>query len=106
MHFAHDERHFRKMLDEMWRVLKPRGLFFARLASSIGIEGLILPVGGAGRYLLPDGSERFLVDEATLVSAVERLGARWLDPLKTTNVQNQRCMTTWVLQKGTGIGRN
>jgi len=106
LHFACDERHFHAMLDEMWRVLKPGGLFFARLASSIGIEGLVLPVGGAGRYLLPDGSERFLVNEATLVSAVERLGAEWLDPLKTTNVQNQRCMTTWVLRKGIGIGRN
>ena len=98
LHFARDARHFRAMLDEMWRVLEPGGLFFARLASSIGIEELITPAGG-GRYLLPDGSERFLVDEAALVSAAEEIGAAWLDPLKTTNVQNQRCMTTWVLRK-------
>lgn len=103
LHFARDERRFNAMLNEMWRVLRPGGLFFARLASSIGIEGLITPLGdGGGRYLLPDGSERFLVDEATLVSAAERLGAVWLEPLKTTNVQNQRCMTTWVLRKATG----
>ena len=25
--------------------------------------------------------------------------ARCVDPLKTTNVQNQRCMTTWVIEK-------
>jgi ubiquinone/menaquinone biosynthesis C-methylase UbiE len=103
MHFARDAGHFRAMLSEMWRVLAPGGLFFARLASSIGIEELITPVGG-GRYHLPDGSERFLVDQAALVSATEELGAAWLDPLKTTNVQNLRCMTTWVLRKAGGAG--
>jgi ubiquinone/menaquinone biosynthesis C-methylase UbiE len=99
LHFARDERHFKEMLGEMWRVLKPGGFFFARLASSIGIEKLIEPVG-SGRYSLPDGSERFLVDEELLNSMTEQLGGIWLEPLKTTNVQNLRCMTTWVLQKG------
>jgi hypothetical protein len=28
-----------------------------------------------------------------------RLGAQLMDPLKTTNVQWQRCMTTWCLAK-------
>jgi tellurite methyltransferase len=97
LHFAMNEQHFNRMLDEMRRVLKPGGLFFARLASSIGIEGLIKPVGN-GRYLLPDGSERFLVDSESLISATNRLGAEWVEPIKTTNVQNLRCMTTWVLR--------
>ena len=98
LHFATDERHFNNMLDEMWRVLRPKGLFFARLASSIGIESLVSPLEGR-RFLLPDGTERFLVDEELLASTTKRLGADWLEPLKTTNVQNLRCMTTWVLRK-------
>jgi tellurite methyltransferase len=98
LHFAADEQHFNRMLEEMWRVLRPGGLFFARLASSIGIERLVSPVKGR-RFLLPDGSERFLVDEEMLTSATNRLGAKWLEPLKTTNVQNLRCMTTWVLRR-------
>lgn len=98
LHFAADGQHFDKMLVEMWRVLKPQGLFFARLASSIGIENLIIPIGG-GRYLLPDGSERFLVDEKLLISKTNQMGGVWLEPLKTTNVQNLRSMTTWVLRK-------
>lgn len=98
LHFARDRRHFDRMLDEMWRVLKPGGMLFARLASSIGIESLIRPVGN-GWFSLPDGSERFLVDEGMLAAAAERLGARRLEPLKTTNVENLRCMTTWVLEK-------
>jgi SAM-dependent methyltransferase len=98
LHFARDRQHFDRMLDEMWRVLKPGGMLFARLASSIGIEALIKPVGN-GWFSLPDGSDRFLVDEDTLAVASERLGARRLEPLKTTNVENLRCMTTWVLEK-------
>lgn len=98
LHFARDEAHFHQMLYEMWRVLQQGGLFFARLASSIGIEQRIEHVGN-GRYLLPDGSERFLVDEKLLMAAADKLDAVWIEPLKTTNVQNLRCMSTWVLAK-------
>ena len=98
LHFAEDEEHFNAMLEEMWRVLKRGGIFFARLASTIGIESRVRLIRERW-YLLPDGSERFLVDEALLAAAAERLGAKWLEPLKTTNVGNKRCMTTWVLRK-------
>ena len=98
LHFARDDHHFGAMLRGTWRVLKPGGLFFCRLASSIGIEELIQPIGGR-RYLLPDGSERYLVDEALLVNLTHELGGQLLDPLKTTVVQNQRSMTTWVVRK-------
>jgi tellurite methyltransferase len=99
LHFARDEAQFDRMLDGMWRVLRPGGLFFARLASTIGIEPLVQPLQGR-RYLLPDGTERFLVDEAMLLSVADQLGGSWIEPLKTTVVQNQRSMTTWVLRKG------
>ncbi len=99
LHFAENEPHFKKMLAEMWRVLKPEGLFFARLASSIGIEDKINLIGD-GRYLLPDGSERFLVNEEMVRLTTKEFGGVWLEPVKTTNVQNLRCMTTWVLLKG------
>jgi tellurite methyltransferase len=99
LHFARDEEHFDRMLDEMWRVLRPGGLFFARLASTIGLEGRIRPLGGRW-FLLPDGSERFLVDAAMLQKTTGRLSGTWLDPLKTTLVQDLRSMSTWVLRKG------
>ena len=98
LHFADDETHFERMLGEMWRVLKPGGMFFARLASSMGIETLIEPIAGR-RYQLPDGSTRFLVDENMLAAAELKLNAERVEPLKTTNVENLRCMTTWVLAK-------
>lgn len=98
LHFARDEGHFHAMLREMWRVLRPGGLLFARLASSIGIETRIRPLGGR-RYRLPDGSDRFLVDEAMLLALTAELGGALADPIKTTNVQNLRCMTTWCVFK-------
>ena len=98
LHFADDEAHFDRMIREMWRVLKPGGLFFARLASTIGLEDRVQALEGR-RYRLPDGTERFLVDEAMLRHYGERLGGALLEPVKTTNVQNLRCMTTWCLGK-------
>jgi SAM-dependent methyltransferase len=103
LHFASDDSQFHAMLASMWRVLKPGGLFFCRLASSIGMADRMIPRGGR-RFLLPDGSERYLVDEALLLELTGQLGGELLDPLKTTIVQNQRCMTTWVLRKSTDAG--
>jgi ubiquinone/menaquinone biosynthesis C-methylase UbiE len=98
LHFARDDTQFRAMLEGAWRVLKPGGLFFCRLASSIGIEQQVEPIAGR-RHRLPDGSERYLVDEALLISLTRELGGELLDPIKTTVVQNQRSMTTWVVRK-------
>ena len=98
LHFADDERQFNEILREMWRVLKPSGILFVRLASTIGIENKVEKLAEQ-RYLLPDGSERFLVDEEMLLKATESLGGMLIEPIKTTNVQNLRCMTTWIVQK-------
>jgi tellurite methyltransferase len=98
LHFAENEAHFQHMLHEMWRVLRPGGLLFVRLASSIGIEAKVVPLG-LNRYRLPDRSIRFLVDEERLMKTTEKLQGILLDPIKTVNVANQRCMTTWCLKK-------
>jgi SAM-dependent methyltransferase len=98
LHFARDDDHFKAMLQGTWRVLKPGGLLFCRLASTIGMETRMHGIGGR-RFLLPDGSERYLVDEALLIQLTNQLGGQLVDPLKTTVVQDQRCMTTWVMRK-------
>lgn len=96
LHFARDEDHFKIMLSELWRVLKPGGMFFSRLGSRIGMD--FERVQG-GRYVVGDGSVWFLVDEEMLTQLVEEMNAVLVDPLKTTIVQDYRCMTTWVLRK-------
>ena len=100
LHFAHDEKHFYNMLQSMFRVLRPNGYFFARLASDIGLEEEVILLGNR-RYLLPDGSERFLVNEGMLLAYTHEFGELY-EPIKTTNVQNMRCMTTWCVQKRKG----
>jgi SAM-dependent methyltransferase len=98
LHFARDDAHFAAMLEAMWRVLAPRGLFFCRLASDIGMEGRFHPLGGRWFELL-DGSERYLVGADLLRRETARLGGELADPIKTTVVDGMRCMTTWVARK-------
>ena len=99
LHFARDEEEWHAMMNEMWRVLKSGGIFFARLASTIGMEDKIELIEGR-RYHLPDGSDRFLVNEAMLMTITESLGGEFLEPIKTVVVQNMRAMTTWIVRKG------
>lgn len=98
LHLARDDAQFDRMLQGSWRVLKPGGLFFCRIASTIGMEGRFEQIEGS-RYRSPDGAERYLVDAAKLGAIGERLGAEPVEHLKTTVVQNQRSMTTWVVRK-------
>jgi len=98
LHFATDDDHFRAMLAGTWRVLKPGGMLFCRLASSIGIENQIRQIAGRG-FHLPDGSERYLVDAPLLLKLTAELGGHLGDPLKTTVVQDQRSMTTCIVRR-------
>jgi tellurite methyltransferase len=96
LHFARDDRHFRAMLAELWRVLRPGGMLFCRLGSRIGMDFELVH---DNIFLLGDGSEWFLVDEEMLLQLTETMNGVMVDPLKTTIVQDYRCMTTWVLRK-------
>ena len=96
LHFARDEQHFLGMVAELWRVLRPGGLLFCRLGSRIGME--FKRVRG-NSYRVGDGAEWFLVDEGVLLEMTRQMNAVLVDPLKTTVVQDYRCMTTWVLRK-------
>jgi SAM-dependent methyltransferase len=105
LHFARDEAQLEAMVRGLWRVLRPGGMLFCRLASTIGAgEGMAFePVGGR-RFRMSHGAEWLLVDEAMLMELTRRLGGELVDPLKTTVVQGQRCMTTWVVKKKAAPG--
>jgi len=98
LHFARDEAHWRAMMREMWRMLKPGGIFFARLASSAGVEGEVEHLGGR-RYRLPGGVEWLLSDERMLRETTDALRGELLEPLKTVVVHGARAMSVWCLRK-------
>ena len=97
LHFARDDDHWLAMLRDMWRVLAPGGFMFARLATTVG-QTRLRPLGG-GRYVMPDGDTRYLVDHERLMAVTSELGGSLLDPLKSTVVHDRRSMGTWVVRK-------
>ncbi len=96
LHFARDDRHFLSMVEELWRILRPGGMLFTRLGSRIGMDFERIR---DNIYRIGDGSEWLLVDEAVLLRMTEQMNAVLVDSLKTTVVQDHRCMTTWVVRK-------
>ena len=100
LHFARDEKHFLAMVEELWRCVRPGGMLFCRLGSRIGMD--FERVRGH-IYRIGDGAEWFLVDEAVLLQMARQMQGILVDPLKTTIVQDYRCMTTWVLRKPVAV---
>lgn len=98
LHFSRNENHFTDILGEMLRVLMVNGSIFIRMASNIGIENLIVPLGN-GIYAIPDCTERFLLTREILETVMNKFELSLLEPIKTTNVNDERCMSTLVLQK-------
>jgi SAM-dependent methyltransferase len=100
LHFARNDAHFDAMVCDLWRVLRPGGMLFCRLGSTIGMEfGRADNAGSERLFRMADGQTWYLVDEAILVELIRKLGGKLIDPLKTTVVQGVRCMTTWVVRK-------
>ena len=98
LHFAKNTAHFNSMMKEMVRVLKPNGSLFIRITSDIGIENKVTLIED-GVYNIPDGTVRFLLTRSLLNTLVHDLNLSFIDPLKTVNVNDIRCMATLLLKK-------
>ena len=98
LHFAKNTDHFHDMISELVRVLKPKGSLFIRMTSDIGIEQSVELIAD-GVYRIPDSSKRFLLTRALLQNIIQKHDLLFLEPLKTVNVNDLRCMSTLVLQK-------
>jgi tellurite methyltransferase len=98
LHFAENTAQFNCMLFEMVRILKPGGTLFIRIASDIGIENKVELIAD-GVYTIPDGSERFLLTRSLLADCMKQNRLSFAEPVKTTNVDDMRCMSTLLLQK-------
>lgn len=95
LHFAKDEAHFYKMFAELVRVLKTNGSLFIRVASDIGLDGNT-------PYLKESKTDRegtFFITRTIINEVLKNYALELIDPIKTTNVQDMRAMTTLVLRK-------
>ena len=101
LHFAENENHFQQMVAELDRVLKPGGLLFARMATDVGILDQAKPLDD-GKFLLPDGSVRFLLTHKLLDEMMAKFGFEFVEPYKSVVVDGNRSMSTLVLKKNPG----
>jgi len=98
LHVLPDRATFDKALRETWRVTAPSGTWFARLASTLSMEQA--EHLGDGRYRMPGTQWDILPSSLQqMLDWTQQMGGTLLDPIKTLNVQNQRAMATWVMQK-------
>lgn len=98
LHFAENHSHFEQMFGEMIRVLKPGGSLFVRVATDVGMEGKLAPLGH-GRFHLPDGTDRYLLTRPMLEAQMQHHQLHWLEPFKTVLVDEVRSMAVLVLGK-------
>jgi len=98
LHFAQNTQQFKRMVAELFRVLKPGGSLFIRMTSNFGIEDKVQSISD-GVYYLPDTTNRFLLTSDLVAYLKETFSFTYLEPLKTVNVNNMRCMSTLVLKK-------
>jgi tellurite methyltransferase len=98
LHFAENHSHFDNMMSEIYRVTKRTGLIFIRTASSIGIEDKLEPSQN-GVYDIPDGSKRYLTNRAQIADLIKKYKLEFVEPLKTVNVADLRCMSNLILRK-------
>ncbi|HIP27012.1 MAG TPA: class I SAM-dependent methyltransferase [Flavobacteriaceae bacterium] len=98
LHFANNEIHFFKMFSELFRVLKTNGTLFIRMTSDFGIENSVNEIEN-GVYDIPDGSTRFLLTNTILEKLKNKYNFDFIEPLKTVNVNNLRCMSTLIIKK-------
>lgn len=99
LHFARDEDHFMIMVGEMIRVLKQGGIFWLRMCTDAGRILEEATSIGNNRFLLPDGSERFVLTSVLLKSMVDKFGLRHLEPPKSVMVHGLRSMGVFVFEK-------
>ncbi len=98
LHFAQNKQQFKRMVAELFRVLKPGGSLFIRMTSNFGIEDKVQSISD-GVYYLPDTTNRFLLTSDLVAYLKETFSFTYLELLKTVNVNNIRCMSTLVLKK-------
>jgi ubiquinone/menaquinone biosynthesis C-methylase UbiE len=96
LHFAKSHDHFWTMLNELLRVLKKGGFLLFRMTSWHTFDHV--PRTNSGLVTIADG-ERYMLDIEDFRNFTKEKGYSLVEPIKTTNVDGLRAMTTILSQK-------
>ena len=89
LHFAHDESHFFRMIDELLRVLKPSGSLFVRMNSQ----------GASKGHLSAQKPPFFLLTPALSEQLLTRYPLRWREPPCTVHREGEVAQSILILEK-------
>lgn len=85
IHFANNQDHFEKMIQELHRCLKKEGFLFIRMATDVGIKH--------------DQTFPFVLDEKNIERTFLNNGFRFLEPWKSVVVEGKRSMGVFSVLK-------
>lgn len=98
LHFCTSHSEFDSYFKKLWELLSVNGTIFIRMTSDLATKhSYIIDTNGVAQ--LPDNSTRYLLTRNKLDELENKYSFDYLDPIKTTNVADLRCMTTLVLKK-------
>ncbi|MDB9882527.1 hypothetical protein OAD66_05275 [Bacteroidia bacterium] len=86
------------MVSFLANLLSEDGILFIRMASNFATRVPFI-INENGKSNLPDGSTRYLLNQSQLNKVMIVNELSFLEPLKTVNVNDERCMSTLVLTK-------
>ena len=98
-HFATSKAHFKCLFAEHIRVMKIGGTLFIRMTSQFGLAPKSLRIVEEGIYVLPDGTQRFLISYSLVKELQEEFHLKLIEPIKTVNVSDERAMAVLMFQK-------
>lgn len=98
LHFAESHNHFHAMIHSLCNCMHSDTILFIRMTSNFAISSTF-QVDENGVANLGDGSQRYLLDNTRIDELKSKHYLKLIEPLKTVNVDNLRCMSTLILQK-------
>ena len=98
LHFAKSLEHFKRMLSEFVRLLKPGGKIFIRTMTDHYLAEGVTEIE-PNIYQFPNEQIRFVVNAYSLLKELNEVNLELIEPFKEVVVQNRHTMGTFMLQK-------
>lgn len=98
LHFAKSLEHFKKMVSELVRLLKPGGKIFLRTMTDHYLAEEVIEME-PNIYQFPNEQIRFVVNAERFINDLNTQKLELIEPFKEVVVQDRHTMGTFMLQK-------